>query len=679
MAFVCVEEAMECKKQMSLDRWASFSWGILEHVRSVSPRTLPFFLERYFEESNDWTLSQKRAWVRLCRDPSVPKKSLMSLLGKLDPLGLKELLSWLRRTGASSWEGWEQEEADEMERMEPPSDENPSLPIVLLSEKQVKDIEDKIEDWFALYRKSALFFADVTEKREKMKWQDLVSLSELEWSARRALPLLKQMPAEKGKRFRAKLSDALGQMEHPEAMEMLCESLQAEPQLSTRCEALRRLIGREYVGTPKVLACFFADVSKRWGAVLHEPVYFLRLCEVMGQLGRAGSEVVPFLRRFLGISFPACWPTVSDALHRIEPAAFDERLFGRMIGQLRRAKTSSHLAAATVLSHFQELSIDSYHTLYEEASTHRSEEVREQLLRPLAWSPHAEINDFLWSRFREQGRERESAFDAFLARGRIFPEVLRTVLRWCFLKISTEESHTTKAIESVGQVRAVDCLPYVEHSVSILPQGAECPRVALWCLARLQSPLAIGVMENILKGGTGALFAQQKGAPDAVWSTYLAALEQMGYAASTLLPHLDNLLSGAFSTSESTLRLRYARLCLSPDDTQLSIEGALWLLLLRRAHPKHPPTELFLQINLERMERLLGYLVNQTQGFEILRTGIWRVICLHLRNRLQFLPNWPSLQPSIHAIDLLIGRLFFLTQKEMFFDYSQELEKTLYT
>jgi hypothetical protein len=57
---------------------------------------------------------------------------------------------------------------------------------------------------------------------------------------------------------------------------------------------------------------------------------------------------------------------------------------------------------------------------------------------------------------------------------------------------------------------------------------------------------------------------------------------------------------------------------------------------------------------------------------------VWRAVCLRLRNRLLFLPNWSSLNASIASVGALLGRLLFATQEKRLLDFSEDLEKALY-
>ncbi len=358
--------------------------------------------------------------------------------------------------------------------------------------------------------------------------------------------------------------------------ETLRGSLQSALPFPVRCTALRRMIECEDLRVLGFLYSMLA-VEHENSLSLHNGVEaFAELYDALVGLGRAGKILVPSLQACLESSFSAYWPAASQALSRIEPKAFCGDSFSRMVGALCSTEPLSYTKAAEALSHSQELSEAACEVLYQAARAHSSPDVRRHLFLPMAFSSQKNIRDYLWFFFAgadDRFDEKEAACVALLKVAASEPRMFRVLLR---LSIARRWGNCLALIlEAIGQARAVDCLSEVEAYVSSSQQEQARSPLALWCLARLESPLATEQMIRLLQGNDASLFSRKENDARLSPSSYLSVLQEMGYASNVIVPHIEAFLSKESAFSNKAWHLRYCLFCLLSDYPLLAEENIL--------------------------------------------------------------------------------------------------------
>lgn len=679
-----------------MEAWASFRWRLLEGVPDIAPRAFPLLLERYLAAGGAWTSSQKRAWAELMEDKDIEPTALVRSLAHLDPQGLEEPVGWLRRAGTQDWQGWEQEGPHPDNEGTSPfarflsakgkHRNNAAILLMLQLQKQQAQIQATAWTLEQLQVRQGAMVARVPT--------DVSHPVDRRW--REALPLMKEaLGTQTAVRIRSEILHQIARVDHPQAIEVLGECLQEDLPFGLQEATLRGVIDQESLRAPALLEAAFVRLGQqipvRSQKNRKECEAWEGLYGLLGSLGSAGGELVDRWIDALEGPLPELWPMAVQALAEIEPTALDKEQLNRMLRRLEHIGGGASTFAAKALSHWRELSQPVCEELYKQARDHGYDAFRRHLFLPAVSGASDKMRGFLWSILRRQDRvEEEAAFEALLMDARRHPEGFEPLWRWALRR--NNEAWISRLILTIGCARSVEMLGSLEAYVSRFPKEAEPAWLTLWSLACLKSPLSVEWMERYFRDEPRQLFGPTD-ANDPSLFYPSTVVEEMGYAASILIPRVETLLLNFRPSSLRALNWRYALSCLSFSDQAvssdpLSAEDRLLLLFWgeQKAHTvKRRLTQsartMGTFLHLRKAGRLLNGMLLDPQAHGVLQPEVWRVLWQRMRNHFKILNchSDPALFSMRHTLDGLCERLLNLAPYETLLDYSTRLQEALYS
>ncbi|MCB9640486.1 MAG: hypothetical protein H6728_06195 [Myxococcales bacterium] len=635
---------------MSLMDWARFRWNFLKGLHNTPSKVAPLFLERYLAAGGEWTLQQQRNLKALLEDPDTDAMSILLLLAHVDPMGVKDAITWLRQQ--KIWgEGIAEQKSFATKRSvgEKESFENYGEFLSFLWKEIAEPLTGLLEQ--------------LQGKDEVARERAFSELQDYGRGAYRALPALeKALSYETPLRQRTALLIQIDEIDHPEAMELLCSFAHQDYPAPSLQTLARILSERQHVRAPQLLGEMLERV--RLGSSEHQEI-----CNYMGHLGAASRPLGGMLRSLLEQEYPRLWPVVCKALYQIDPKMLDASAFSKMLQRLHHPLYAHRGQAVRALSWWRHLDAEACEALLGHVKMLSDPKEQGMVLNALASAPSEKVRDFLWHLLWHQESLGEAALQALLRYAEHTPEELEQLFLWA--KQKKEEMALFAVMEQIGKLRYHPLREALESIASSFSRSSSLASVLRWTLARLESPLALDLLEGLFK----------EEHPIAL----LRVGPYNGFVVLRVLGEKAEKLSGLLrffrdKADDHALRLEMQRTLLhlsskervAPDDfIFLSLSSCEYLWMYRHSFG--------MKRHLGELALLLERFALDVQASRLMASGAWRVLFLYLQQRLLFLPGWSEIAAAREDVQRGVSHHLARLQETEMSSYAIELEGALYT